>query len=505
MKIMIRVWVLIGFVVGAPFVVFGADHAEVRAALMAENAPDKNYMRMPAHLIAEGIRKAAAESGNSALVDLKVEYAEEDKKDLRITIDLAGKTLFEALETLAASIGDEVFVGDAVVRFIAPAEEEAVAATAHAVVDADSGAKEKGDDSGNRADFSDLSMALVFVKSDKGRGSAFLAKMKDEIYLFSNAHNLKGAEELIFTAMDGRRLKPQHFEYAKSSDLIRMKLIPEDVVGLKVLSLAPNIPMIDEKIWVYGNSAGGGVATELSGKVTGVGPSTVEVTTKFVPGNSGSPIVTRSGEVLGVATYTTVLPEAKNGSVLDKVFKQSRFKDVRYFGVRILERGWVEEPLSTFVKRTYLIEDAENYARAVYTLHAYWTGNRGHEEEVEKLYRDYDASDKVPENPDFRIRQKAVRDQLRSVVRTFRLNHEDLKEQADRISSSDCEYQVRRLVQLMVRGLKNIQQQMDAVTFGSLYLEREAEQVRKLVDEVINEVESTKDPYGVLAREKRRR
>ena len=49
---------------------------------------------------------------------------------------------------------------------------------------------------------------------------------------------------------------------------------------------------------------GGGVATQTSGQVLGVGPTRIEVNANFEPGNSGSPIFsTSTKEVVGVATY----------------------------------------------------------------------------------------------------------------------------------------------------------------------------------------------------------
>src|SRR6185312_7757504 len=64
---------------------------------------------------------------------------------------------------------------------------------------------------------------------------------------------------------------------------------------------------IGDAVVVLGNSQGRNVVTEIEGKVTGVGPELIEVDAKFVPGNSGSPIIhVKSGKVIGVATFVTV-------------------------------------------------------------------------------------------------------------------------------------------------------------------------------------------------------
>ncbi len=63
---------------------------------------------------------------------------------------------------------------------------------------------------------------------------------------------------------------------------------------------------IGDEVTVYGNSGGGGVVTSLPGKLVGIGPDRIEVSSAFIPGNSGSPIIhVPSGRVLGIATYLT--------------------------------------------------------------------------------------------------------------------------------------------------------------------------------------------------------
>ena len=96
---------------------------------------------------------------------------------------------------------------------------------------------------------------------------------------------------------------------------------------------------IGDRIVVVGNRLGGGVATQTSGQVLGVGPTRIEVNANFEPGNSGSPIFsTALNEVVGVATYAETRKIAvENGSGSSRSGQGSSETkiDKRWFGYRI--------------------------------------------------------------------------------------------------------------------------------------------------------------------------
>jgi serine protease Do len=48
---------------------------------------------------------------------------------------------------------------------------------------------------------------------------------------------------------------------------------------------------INDWVTLVGNRRGGGVATQVSGTVLGIGPEKIEVNAQFQPGNSGSPVL----------------------------------------------------------------------------------------------------------------------------------------------------------------------------------------------------------------------
>ena len=58
---------------------------------------------------------------------------------------------------------------------------------------------------------------------------------------------------------------------------------------------------------MLGNTEGAGVIKPLAGKLVAVGPNLIEISSEFLPGNSGSPIIhLRSGKVIGIATFATI-------------------------------------------------------------------------------------------------------------------------------------------------------------------------------------------------------
>lgn len=101
-----------------------------------------------------------------------------------------------------------------------------------------------------------------------------------------------------------------------------------------------------ENVYVFGNSDGKSVATDLFGKITGVGPKDIEVSVPFVHGNSGSAVLNEQGEVVGVATYA-IRPDTNPE---DWTKEGSRFSDVRRFAVRLVNVEWKSMKYEVFYK-----------------------------------------------------------------------------------------------------------------------------------------------------------
>jgi len=120
-------------------------------------------------------------------------------------------------------------------------------------------------------------------------------------------------------------------QIAKNRDLIRVEVdsVPE------ALAIASSAPSLDAPIFVFGNSDGAGVLTKLDGKVVGVGNGKIEVSAKFIQGNSGSAILDSNCEVVGVATEAVKFDDPSDWVKLD-----TRFNAVRRYGERLMGVEW---------------------------------------------------------------------------------------------------------------------------------------------------------------------
>jgi serine protease Do len=95
---------------------------------------------------------------------------------------------------------------------------------------------------------------------------------------------------------------------------------------------------LGDKVVVVGNQLGGGVATQLTGQIKGIGPDRVEVDATFQPGNSGSPIFdVTCKQVVGVATFTYTLTVDINGNPADATNKANPGvkTETHWFGFRL--------------------------------------------------------------------------------------------------------------------------------------------------------------------------
>ena len=162
--------------------------------------------------------------------------------------------------------------------------------------------------------FNDISGKLVTVscESSIGRssGSGFIAVMDGKTYLFTNQHVILGADKISFKTATGETLRPRTVELSTTRDIARLLLADRGTEGFEVTDqIATN-----DLIGVFGNSEGGGVATELYGKVTKLEPDVIEVSAGFVSGNSGSPVLNINKETIGIASYVRYFTNDEDGS-----------------------------------------------------------------------------------------------------------------------------------------------------------------------------------------------
>lgn len=185
----------------------------------------------------------------------------------------------------------------------------------------------------HRTPFQKSKDKLVLIDCEDGSGSGFLAEMSGKKYLITNEHVLRLAKGDVPRArlLDGRDIQLGELEIARDRDLVRIA-VDSEVEPFKVKEETPDI---GAEVIIYGNSAGGGVVTEVTGRIQGVGPSRIEVDAMFVSGNSGSPVIDTNANVIGVATYATYNSDKK-----DWTKKDTRFNDVRRYALRLSSIEW---------------------------------------------------------------------------------------------------------------------------------------------------------------------
>ncbi len=190
--------------------------------------------------------------------------------------------------------------------------------------------------------FSLVRDCLVLIRAHSGSGSGFLMEMEDGNYLVTNEHVTRMGSGLTCTLINGTKIPlPDNFEVAANRDLARFR-IPS---GYRVLKMSTTDPVINQKIFAFGNSDGGGVITELKGIVLGVGDTEVEINATIVQGNSGGPIVDENGRVVAVSTYGTF---QQNESDWSK--RGTRFNEVRRYGVNFKNINWEKVSIKEYLQ-----------------------------------------------------------------------------------------------------------------------------------------------------------
>lgn len=176
----------------------------------------------------------------------------------------------------------------------------------------------------------DLKDSLVLITHTKGSGSGFVVEENGKTYVYTNQHVILGMRKFEMQTVSGVTLKYKTMELSMERDLLRM-----EVDAKKGLKISEKSGKIDDSVVVYGNSSGAGVVTELFGQIQGIGNHCIELSAKFVPGNSGSPIMNVNKEVIGIASHAK-FPKK------DITVKDTRFSEVRRFAYKVKDVKWME-------------------------------------------------------------------------------------------------------------------------------------------------------------------
>lgn len=151
---------------------------------------------------------------------------------------------------------------------------------------------------------------VLMARSDDGSGTAFIAMDGDKNYVYTNVH-VASSRSLEFSNFRGRKVsvsaqgqvvgKPVNLSDESGVDIVRFPLLESPEFSLRFASRE----IIEKRpeVWTLGDSGGERILKSLRGNIKGVGPAKIEVDCEFIQGNSGGPIVTSRGEVVGIASY----------------------------------------------------------------------------------------------------------------------------------------------------------------------------------------------------------
>ncbi|MGB0414006.1 MAG: trypsin-like peptidase domain-containing protein [Coraliomargarita sp.] len=226
--------------------------------------------------------------------------------------------------------------------------------------------------------------ALVVIRGAGGAGSGFIAELKGRTFLVTNIHVLGTARGARFKTINGEPVEIGSTAFVCNSRDIAILPVEWEGPCFEVSrSLTFDEVAVGQEVVVMGNSGGASVATRLRGKIKGIGPDEIEVSAKFVPGNSGSPIIHEElGMVVGIASYL------RDFSEKTKWTKDSELGDIRRFGYRMDgDVQWQRIDLSELFAEADAYYSFEDRTKAMWEI-----GYRlEHESKLVTSYRDHES------------------------------------------------------------------------------------------------------------------
>ena len=148
---------------------------------------------------------------------------------------------------------------------------------------------------------------LLFVNGDNGSGTAFKMQFGQLPVIITNAHVFLGLQNPVIRDINGRRYKILSVFGARERDLVILTYRRKKQEG-PLLRPVKDLSTIQIKTQVtaYGNSQGSQTHSVLAGTLLGLGYDRMEISCGIVGGNSGGPVLLKSGSVIGVSTFLTI-------------------------------------------------------------------------------------------------------------------------------------------------------------------------------------------------------
>lgn len=283
-------------------------------------------------------------------------------------------------------------------------------------------AVERPGESGEQLLTQEQMSSIVLIEGDQGVATGFIATVDQVDCVVTNLHVLGDNKNMVVRNLDGERIQldAKGIRGAGEADIALIHLAAgED--NPPPLDLAENVTdtvKIGDRIVIVGNRLGGGVATQTTGTIRGVGPTRIEVNAEFKPGNSGSPIYhIESKKIIGVASYIQTVPAGKSSK------GKNAGAEVRWFGYRVdTVNKWEAIDWATWRKQVQLLKAYREKSMAIL---GFIKGDRGaasKEPYLERLIDDYNRGAQL------RTKAEHAKQRISDVLHFARKDSEDLKE-----------------------------------------------------------------------------
>jgi len=217
----------------------------------------------------------------------------------------------------------------------------------------------------------DKKSAMVVITGDKGSGTGFFAKIKDNVFLVTNMHVISGQTSIKAKSMDGTDVQIAGIFGAHDADIALLKLTTVPTAYFESEQSVNTANKTGDTILVPGNSLGGGTILQTEGKIVAIGPVKIEHDAPTFHGNSGSPILsTNSWKVLGVDTESvTVSMSDKSDSASARNSGSQIKSSVRLFGYRLDSVAqWEAIEWAKFAQQSKKLEEADALVSAVHSV-----------------------------------------------------------------------------------------------------------------------------------------
>ena len=205
----------------------------------------------------------------------------------------------------------------------------------------------------------DQARAVVLIVGDNAEGTGFLVKTPDGPAVVTNIHVIANNPNLKVTTNTGAVVNVLSVKGASDRDLALLSIQDANYNYLDVSTDISRSVQPGDEVITPGNSQGGEVMLNTSGKVLGIGPERIEFDNPIYHGNSGGPIFhTKSGKVLGVVTEAIKVDTSDD---LDKASFSSRNSAIsgsmRYFGLRLdTVSSWITIDWHRFQNETTFLD-----------------------------------------------------------------------------------------------------------------------------------------------------